>query len=629
MTQTITGQKLRFSQSIVIQVLIPILFVGLMALASMLVSLLVTINTQHDAEAINAAGSMRMHSYRIAALLQEATTTSDTERKRVIGELSQEYNLLSQKLYLSSISKTAMKTNQEAIQEGYENVITSWEHTITPVLSIFSTSTPIDQHKIQTAKKHYLSLVENHVKKIDLLVLAIQKNTEEKIELLGIYEGMSIFLSLLALVFIVMRTDQNLVKPLKDLVRAAEHTSTGNFSYRAYYEGINEIGLLCSTFNEMSGNLASHYQKLEERVNDKTAQLQRSNKILDFLYNTSQRLSKVPINHNKLESILTDLKILIDTPQLALCLTNESGTEKYDLIVPQGDQTTFFIEESIASFFRYGQKREESSTEEVSFSIEDSHVIFGFLYLKTKENTPLEPWQLRVVETVVEHLSSTMALEYKEGLSRRLMLLEERSTIARELHDSLAQSLSYLNFQISRIKKLFDKNSPEQDIRSGLDDLQQGINAAYKHLRELLTTFRLKLDAPTLYSALKATAEEFNKMNTDINVVLNYEIDHSPLSANEDIHVLQVVREALTNAVKHSQANSIEINCEHDNNHDVRFSVIDNGVGISDRPQKELHYGLSTMKERAQLVNGELKISPNSDYGTTVSLSFTPQILTQ
>jgi two-component system nitrate/nitrite sensor histidine kinase NarX len=587
----------------------------------------VTLNTQHDAEAINIAGSMRMQSYQIAVLLQEAATTTATERKKLSGEISREYDLLSKKLYLSSISKTVMNTSQESIQESYENVVASWEHTITPVLSVFSTSTTLDQNQIYKTKNNYLSLVEDHVKKIDLLVLAIQKNTEEKIELLSIYEGMSIFLSFLALVFIVMRTDQNLVKPLKDLVRAAEHTSTGDFSYRAYYEGVNEIGLLCSTFNEMSDNLSSHYQKLEERVNDKTAQLQRSNQILDFLYSTSQRLSEAPINRNKLESILTDLKALIDTPQLALCLTNESGTEKYDLILPQCEQPTCIPDASIDNFLRSVKKHNELSDEELLFSIEDPRVIFGFLYLKTEANSPLEPWHRRVVETVVDHLSSTMALEYKEGLSRRLMLLEERSTIARELHDSLAQSLSYLKIQITRITKLFDKKLPEKDIRDGLDDLQQGINAAYKHLRELLTTFRLKLDAPTLCSALEATADEFNKMNKDIKIVLNYEIDHSPLSANEDIHVLQIVREALTNAVKHSQASSIEIKCEHVDNHNVKFSVIDNGVGISYTPHKELHYGLSTMKERAQLLNGQLKIHPNKDHGTTVSLTFIPQIL--
>ena len=56
MIKMIAGQKLRFSQSIAIQVLIPMVVIGLLALASMLVSLLVTLNTQHDAEAINMAG---------------------------------------------------------------------------------------------------------------------------------------------------------------------------------------------------------------------------------------------------------------------------------------------------------------------------------------------------------------------------------------------------------------------------------------------------------------------------------------------------------------------------------------------------------------------------------------------
>lgn len=219
-----------------------------------------------------------------------------------------------------------------------------------------------------------------------------------------------------------------------------------------------------------------------------------------------------------------------------------------------------------------------------------------------------------------------MALQYQEGLSRRLMLFEERSIIARELHDSLAQSLSYMKMQVARISKLFDRNAPEEKIREGLEDLQQGLDAAYKHLRELLTTFRLKLDVPTLYLALKTTIDECDNMKEDISVVLNFGLGHCPLSPNEDIHVLQIIREAITNAVKHSKANLIELVCEHGDSNKVIFKVVDNGIGIPDNPYKDHHYGLSIMQERADLLHGTLDIGPSSEHaGTTVALTFTPE----
>ncbi len=627
MATSLAGKKLRFSQSIAIQVLIPMVVIGLLALASMVVSLLVTLNTQHDAEAINLAGSMRMQSYRIAVLLQQSPS-SDEERKAMAKNLSSEYQLFSNKLYQSSISRAAEKSSRKSIKDNYSRVADNWESSITPILSPLMTGQRASIEQVATANKLYQALVDRHVEDIDSLVLSIQKNTEEKIELLGIYEGLSIFLSFLALLFIVMRADQNLVKPLKDLVRAAEHASIGDFSYRTYYEAVNEIGLLCSTFNDMSASLARHYQKLEDLVNEKTVQLQQSNQMLDFLYSTAQRLSEGSIDRQTLTETVTELKKLTGIPQLSLCLTNEVNKDQFDLISPADDQLPCHLDDCVSCFMRPDKKNLAQG--EVSFPIEDANDSFGFLYIKSDKNRALQPWQHRLIEAVVEHLSFAMALQYREGMSRRLMLFEERSIIARELHDSLAQSLSYMKMQVARISKLFDRNAPEEKVREGLDDLQQGLDAAYKHLRELLTTFRLKLDAPTLYLALKTTTDEFDRMNENIEIALDYELGHCQLSPNEDIHILQIIREAITNAVKHAQASRIELQCKHGDNHKVIFKVVDNGIGIADNPYKDHHYGLSTMQERADWVNGELDIGSSSvegvtGGGTTVALTFVPE----
>lgn len=620
MTTMLAGRKLRFSQSIAIQVLIPMLVIGLLALSSMLVSLLVTLNTQHDAEAINIAGSMRMQTYRIAVHLQQAVV-GEVDPKGLIDNLAEEHRTFSEKLYRSSIARVADERSDISLKRAYQRVVTNWEQHMAPLLLSLGS---VEQERLAAASREYLGHVEEHVGDIDRLVLSIQQNTEEKIELLGIYEGLSIFLSFLALVFIVMRTDQNLVRPLQDLVRAAEHTSVGDFSYRTYYEAVNEIGLLCSTFNDMSANLARHYRKLEDMVDEKTAQLQRSNQMLDFLYNTAQRLSEGVASREKLTDIITDLKLLTGIPQLSLCLANEANTDKYDLILPAGEQHKCLIGDCLDCFMRPGSSQQ--NTGEISFAIEDSSDSFGFLYVNTGQNMVLEAWQQRLIEAVVEHLAAAMALHYREGLSRRVMLFEERSIIARELHDSLAQSLSYMKMQVARLVRLFDREAPEEQLREGLEDLQQGLNAAYRHLRELLTTFRLKLDAPSLYQALKATVDEFDRQSEQTEVRLEFHLGHCPLTPNEDIHVLQIIREAITNAFKHAGASRIELRCERGTDNRALFRVLDDGVGIAPDPVKEHHYGLSTMRERAELLQGTLDIHPGEEGGTEVVLSFMPEI---
>ena len=206
------------------------------------------------------------------------------------------------------------------------------------------------------------------------------------------------------------------------------------------------------------------------------------------------------------------------------------------------------------------------------------------------------------------------------------MLFEERAVIARELHDSLAQSLSYLKMQITRLKTLLKRKADEEVIMSVSNELQDGLNAAYRNLRELLNTFRLQITHPSLQAALDTTAKEFAEFS-GVPISLNYNMLAKKLTPNEDIHVLQIVREAVSNAVKHAGASKIEIHCDEIGGNAVTFNITDDGIGIDSAASKKYHYGLSIMQERASTLNGELTIEPGKLSGTQVSLKFTPQIM--
>jgi two-component system nitrate/nitrite sensor histidine kinase NarX len=205
------------------------------------------------------------------------------------------------------------------------------------------------------------------------------------------------------------------------------------------------------------------------------------------------------------------------------------------------------------------------------------------------------------------------------GQERRVILHEERSTIARELHDSLAQSLSYMKLEVARLKKMIERGFEPDRIESAINDLQEGLNAAYKHLRELLVTFRVKLDAPNLRTALEHAVQEFDEQ-TPAAVTLDYGLGAYTLGPNEDIHILHILREGLNNAVKHAQAATIVLRCARLANGDACFTVEDDGIGMSDRPQKQHHYGIYTMRERAQRLDGQLTYSRRAEGGTSVEL---------
>ncbi len=177
---------------------------------------------------------------------------------------------------------------------------------------------------------------------------------------------------------------------------------------------------------------------------------------------------------------------------------------------------------------------------------------FGELFIESRSGR-LENWQQQLIETFCDNIARTFALSLQQEQESRLALFAERGTIARELHDSLAQSLSYLKIQVSRLGTLLKREAPAEKIEDTLDELREGLNGAYRQLRELLTTFRLSLDEPSLEAALGNAVAEFGERG-EVTIELDNRLQHVPLSPNEEIHVLQIVREALSNVVRHSQA---------------------------------------------------------------------------
>src|SRR5690606_30251419 len=143
-----------------------------------------------------------------------------------------------------------------------------------------------------------------------------------------------------------------------------------------------------------------------------------------------------------------------------------------------------------------------------------------------------------------------------------------------------------------------------------------------------LTTFRLKVDGPGLLGALQTSVKQLSEQ-TDLDVQLDYQLENLPLTPNEEIHLLQIVREAAQNAIHHSGGSLVAIQLRQDERKWVKVSIEDNGVGIPDTPEKLNHYGLAIMQERSKNLGGEVDIRRRPDGGTGVHFAFMPDCLKQ
>jgi two-component system nitrate/nitrite sensor histidine kinase NarX len=201
--------------------------------------------------------------------------------------------------------------------------------------------------------------------------------------------------------------------------------------------------------------------------------------------------------------------------------------------------------------------------------------------------------------------------------------MEERAVIARELHDSLAQALSAQKLQLARLKRLMQKESGQAQLDDSVQQIDRGLNSAYRQLRELLTTFRIKVNEPGLKPALQATVEEFGA-NSGLQILNDYHLDHCPLTPNEEVHCLQIIREALSNVVKHAEAAHCWLKLTQDEIGTIHVMIEDGGIGISPEEQRAGHYGLIILRERANSLNGNISIGLRPGGGTSVHLRFPP-----
>jgi two-component system nitrate/nitrite sensor histidine kinase NarX len=237
-------------------------------------------------------------------------------------------------------------------------------------------------------------------------------------------------------------------------------------------------------------------------------------------------------------------------------------------------------------------------------------------------DTPVPEDVALLFDSISEHLG--MALE-NARLTRenmRITLMNERQMLANELHDSLAQTLAYMKMRLVLLQDSMAQSDTESSAKY-LDDVSEAVDTAYSGLRELLTHFRNRMDPRGLLHALQDMVNSFFK-KTGIFINFSNLAPDLNLSPDHEVQVFHIVQEALANIQKHAQAQDVSLTLGLDGNNQYWVCVEDDGVGVSNKsiPDKDMHFGMSIMRERAQRLNGKVTVEKLQDHGTRVLLTF-------
>jgi len=217
---------------------------------------------------------------------------------------------------------------------------------------------------------------------------------------------------------------------------------------------------------------------------------------------------------------------------------------------------------------------------------------------------------LKVANERISHYASTL---------ENLTISRERNRMSRELHDTVVHTLSGLAVQLETAKAYLEVNPVT--VKGLIDQSLEATRSGLQETRRAIKALRASpIDDLGLMDALRQLAQTASQR---ANLMLRIEFPEENIIFSPDVEqcVFRIAQEAIENVVHHANAKNLLVQFKISNN-DLELVIKDDGIGF--RPQANLttpgHFGLIGMKERAQLVGGDLTITSHPNNGTSIQL---------
>jgi len=577
-----------------------VILIATLAFSSAFSAVLIAWVSEDDAAAINTAGSLRMATYRLNWKLEAGAPPE---------QVAQLNNDMQERLDSSALHHLLSDSADTPQQLAFTDILKTWNTQLRPALE------RADKAAFEQASQAFIEQLEH-------FVLLLQQLSEQRQSWQQSIQGAALLLTMVILLVGMYELQSSVITPLQELVGTTERFRAGDLDARIEYRSDDELGQMAVSFNSMADAIEESHRTLESRVTQKTQDLEQSNAALELLYQTSRSIASNPANAEQLDELIERFQQRLPGLRLTLCLRGDAAEPVEQLIALHGNESReICAPNDCASCERHqGPSR-------LIYPVNAQGHSLGELRAHYLDGHPPHVWEQELIQALANLIGTSLLLEHQREQDKRLLLLDERTTIARELHDSLAQALSYMKLQVSRLQTLIRRGESGEHLIQVSDELREGLNNAYRQLRELLTTFRLKIQEGGIEQAFDDTAREFAERG-NIRVLLHCEPLAFSLTATEQIHLLQITREALSNCTRHAQASQAWVRLRQ-RGEELELLIEDDGCGIAAGFDTRQHHGLTIMQERTHSLNGHLSISPREPSGTRVHVLFCPEFLRQ
>ncbi len=602
----------------------------LVALLSIGLTLHVTWQLEGGAAAVNEAGRLRMQTWRLAQTLASADAT------QVLQQV-QQFDDGVQLLRNGDPARPLFMPQDARSQQAFADVQGAW-------------SALRQTWRVQPvpAPAQAAAQAQAMVEQVDRFVSAIEAQLAWLTAALNLVQFTMVGLAIASAVTLLYSAYLFVFNPLAQLQTGLKRAGQGDLSARVEVGAKDEFGALGQGFNQMAQTLQGLYQNLESKVQEKTLHLDQQHTRLAALYEAAAFATRAGSLQDLALGFAKQLRRVAKADASAVRWADESN-QRYLLLASDCLAQGIIDEEQClpTSACFCGQAQAQAQTRVIpiqtqaqsgqgancqkagyqtliSLPLRLQERLVGEVDLFFIGNATLSPDDRTLLETLASHLAGAIEGLRAQALQREAAVAEERGLLARELHDSIAQSLVFLKIQAGLLRTAVDKNDAPA-LQRTMVELDEGVRESLADVRELLMHFRTRTNAEDVAHALQTTLQKFEHQ-TGLSTWLQVEGDGMPLDPDVQVQVLHVVQEALSNVRKHAGAQQVWVEVQQ--SPQWRVEVRDDGCGFSEAPNlhDQTHVGLKIMQERAAKIGATVLIDSVPGAGTCVVLTLpTPE----
>ena len=596
----------------------------LLALIATVVTLWVSWQLDGGAAAMNEAGRMRMQSYRMALSISTGETGA-------LAQHVKEFDLGLGILREGDPERPLFVPWDDAVTEKFATVERDWSR----FRSLWIDIPPANLHNLRADTVAFAS-------NIDAFVSSIELHMAHWTALLHLLQMSMLVMAVLGATVLLYTGYLFVLEPVGQLKQAIEKIQLGDFSARVERVTSDEFGTLADGFNDMAEHLQSMYSHLEHKVAEKTAQIQEKNERLESLYEVTALVAKATTLDELAQGFATNITRIARADGVAIRWSDQTN-QRYLMLAAQGLPSTMVEAElcldkgdcycgvtspehglrviAIKAVEKTSLKHCAKAGFEtvVNIPVHQHDRLMGEIDLFFHACTTPSAAERSLLEALCSHLAGAMENLRLNSLEKEAAVSQERHSLARELHDSIAQSLAFLKIQVKLMRDAVQADD-KTVVKQVLEEIDVGVRESYGDVRELLLHFRTRTNKEDIEPALVTTLRKFEHQS-GMKTNLRMQGQGMPLSPDQQIQVLHIIQEALSNVRKHAHASHIWLDVQQQPA--WRFEVRDDGIGflLQNDHLDETHVGLRIMTERAQRIGAQLEVISTPANGSSIILT--------